>query len=147
MNHLYTITCTKKEMAKRVQAFCSECMSKQSKRFCESRSCALHPIRIMRTVAPDQYHAFKLGDAVDFHRTVIRVAWQLSAYGAFSFDALRAKAAAEPLSPSWWGCVTRRREWRQCFRTTGQLKVSKTKTRSGGAQMVWERKPDAERMF
>jgi hypothetical protein len=138
---------TKKELAQRVQSFCQTCMGRQSKRFCETRDCQLYPIRIMRTVKPDQYHAFRHGDPTDFHRAVIRAAWRLSGLGFFSFDAVRERAGIEPLSASWWGSATKRREWRQCFRSTGRLKVSSTKSRSGGAQRIWERKPEATEPF
>jgi hypothetical protein len=101
----------------------------------------------MRTVAPTQFHAFKTGDITDFSLSVIRAAWRISAAGPFSFSEVREKAAVEPLSASWWGSVTKTKAWRECFRTTGQLHVSTTKSRSGGAQMVWERREDARNPF
>ena len=134
---LYTISTSKRDIVKMVAAHCHECSGRRGKLFCKSRSCNLYPIRIMRTIQPDQQHMFRCCDKADFQRNIFRMA--LSRVGSFAFADLRESVTLQPLSPAWWGSVTNTGEWRRTFRATG-MRTSTTKSRNGGAQMLWQRR-------
>jgi len=140
--HMFTVTATKKSMALFVSRHCTKCMSKQAKRFCTSKDCDLYPIRIMRTVEPDQTHMFKSADFPAFVRDVVQAAIEYSSVvsDGFGFDQLRGAVPIQPMHPNWWGNVTRTRAWKANFEATGAHQVSETDSRAGGMQLVWRRK-------
>jgi hypothetical protein len=143
--HLYTVTMPKKQMAQAVQKFCSACMSRQLKRDCPSKDCDLYPIRILRTVMPDQAHLFRSADFPAFVRDVVQAAQMLSEREpVFGFDQLRGECHIQPLHQNWFGSVTRTRAWRTEFEPTGEHQISNTKSRAGGMQLLWRRRVKQE---
>jgi hypothetical protein len=128
----------KKEMALRVSHFCAACMARQAKRFCPSQDCELYPIRIMRTVVPDQSHLFKVGLFVDFAREVLRMAETMPS--PFWFSDLRGKVNVQPLNPNWYGTVCRTKSWKQAYVRTGETRVSDTISARGRTEFQYARR-------
>lgn len=138
MAKLFIVSHTKKQMAIMVEKFCSQCCGRQGKRLCTSRDCELYPIRIMRTVEPDQAHLFKVGLQADFNREVLRVVGTMP--DTFWFSDLRSAVTVQPLSNNWWGCIPRLREWKQRFSQTGEYRPSPIPSSKSAAEFQYMRK-------